>query len=140
MPRLSSAPMVSTNEPTCDRPLQRVLVVDDDVDLAMSLAMVLATWGLDVRTAWGGAAAIGLCDKFHPQLVISDICMPGMNGFDLARHLRHSHGRDMRLMALTGNTSPAFQAEANRAGFDEFRGKPLDLEELHQLIDPKSSH
>jgi CheY-like chemotaxis protein len=114
---------------------RRVLVVDDNTDMAMSLSMLLLTLGYDVRTAMNGAQAVDVSASFDPQIAISDICMPGMDGFDLARTLRQSKGSDINLIALSANDQPAFRAEAKDAGFNSFQVKPVDLEALLTLIE-----
>ena len=117
----------------CSKP--RILVVDDNVDLALSLALVLDAWGYDVRTAGDGLTALNLSRGFHPNIVIADICMPGMNGFELARNLRKSHGVRIRLMAVTANDSLEIRTQADQAGFDEFNVKPVDLTTLREKLD-----
>lgn len=119
---------------------QRLLIVDDNVDLASSLAMVVTEWGFEVCTANDGFAALRLALDFDPHIVISDICMPLMDGFELARQLRHSHCSHARLVAVTANDSPEFRAQAALAGFNDFRAKPVDLMELRAALSGKTSH
>ena len=71
---------------------RRVVIVDDNEDAALSLAMVCGAWGHEVHTACGGREAIALCGEFSPEIAILDISMPGMNGYELARELRRRFG------------------------------------------------
>ncbi|MEO7726840.1 MAG: response regulator [Burkholderiales bacterium] len=119
---------------------QRLLIVDDNVDLASSLAMVMTEWGFEVCTANDGFTALRLARDFDPHIVIADICMPLMDGFELARQLRQSHCSQARLVAVTANDSAEFRAQAALAGFNDFKAKPVDLMELRAALGAKSSH
>ena len=113
----------------------RVLVVDDNPDAGESLAMILAVLGAEVEVARSGAEAIDVFDGFQPSVVLLDIGMPGMNGYDVARALRTrfpAHGAT--LVALTGWGQEDDRRRARDAGFDHHLVKPADLDVLQRLL------
>jgi CheY-like chemotaxis protein len=115
---------------------QRILVVDDNRDAADTLAMLLEFLRYEVRTAYDGRQAVDLAASFKPQLVILDINMPVMDGYEAARILRgKSNSPRMVLVALTAVTSQDAQARAREAGFDLHLAKPVDGGELTGLIE-----
>ena len=77
------------HEPSTARPL-KVLVVDDDLDSVTTLSLLLGYDGCDVRVAVDGSAALELVDAFHPEAIILDINLPGIDGFEIARRLRRN--------------------------------------------------
>ncbi|WP_187770761.1 ATP-binding protein [Cognatilysobacter lacus] len=108
-------------------PLRRVLVVDDNVDAAQTLAALLALDGHEVRCAFTGDAALALLDEFHPDIAFLDIGLPGMSGYDLARHLRaDARAAQARLVAVTGWGREQDRSQARGAGFDAHLTKPVD--------------
>ena len=114
---------------------RRILVVDDIADSAETLGELLALWKHEVRTALGGAAALDAAREFRPELVLLDIGMPGMDGFEVARRLRAEHGHDgMTLVAMTGYGQERDRERTRQAGFDAHLVKPVDLAALGQLL------
>jgi signal transduction histidine kinase len=113
---------------------ERVLVVDDSVDSADSLGMLLRTWGHDVRTAQGAAAGLRLEWEFEPHAVILDIEMPGKNGYEVASELRVRRRRDLLLVALSGHAREEDRARSLAAGFDHHMTKPANMELLRRLL------
>jgi CheY-like chemotaxis protein len=115
---------------------QRILVVDDNRDAADTLAMLLEFLHYDVRTAYDGRQAVSLASEFQPHLVILDINMPVMDGYEAAKVLR---GRDdqnrMVLIALTAVATPEARDKALEAGFDIHLRKPIDGSELTGLLE-----
>lgn len=111
----------------------KVLVVDDNVDAADTLAVLLEHFGCDARTAYNGRQAVETAREFAPELVILDINMPVMNGYDAARELKRALPRAV-LVAFTAQTSLKDQAAARAAGFNLHLGKPLDPRDLGRLI------
>jgi PAS domain S-box-containing protein len=110
---------------------KRVLVADDNEDAAESLAMLLTMHGHEVFVASDGVAALDAVTSFEPDVVILDIGMPRMNGYDVARELRaRSVGHDVRLVALTGWGQADDRQRAFDAGFDAHLTKPPDTESL----------
>jgi PAS domain S-box-containing protein len=114
---------------------RRVLVVDDNVDAAESIAMVLRLLGHDVQTAFDGERALQLAEREHPEVVLLDIGMPGMDGMTLARHLRaRPWAQASTLVALTGWAREADHEASHNAGFDHHLAKPIAPEALEALI------
>ncbi len=113
----------------------RVLVVDDNHDAGDSLAMFLEVLGAEVRVARGGAEAIDLFGAYRPSVVLLDIGMPGMNGYDVARALRMGFpDHAATLVALTGWGQEDDRRRAREAGFDHHLVKPADLDVLQDLL------
>jgi CheY-like chemotaxis protein/anti-sigma regulatory factor (Ser/Thr protein kinase) len=115
---------------------RRVLVVDDNRDAAETLAMVLETFGHQVRKAHDGPQGLSLLQEFQPELAVLDIGLPGMDGYELARRLRsHPLVPGVRLVAVTGYGHALDRAKAMAAGFDEHFVKPVEAETLAAAID-----
>ncbi len=112
--------------PTAARIAHRILVVDDNEDAAETLSMLLAFEGHTTRLAHDGESALAVAAEFRPDTVFLDIGMPGMNGYEAARHLRDAHGASMRIIALTGWGAEEDRRLAHEAGFDHHLVKPLD--------------
>jgi PAS domain S-box-containing protein len=135
-------PLLRSESPEADaglkdaRPqmLQRVLVVDDNVDAANSLAALLSHDGHDVRVAHGGEEALRLAFEFEPEAVLLDIGMPGMNGLEVARELRRRMGAGVRLIAVTGWGQVQDRERTREAGFDFHLTKPIDQAEVEGLL------
>ncbi|AGA25175.1 hybrid sensor histidine kinase/response regulator [Singulisphaera acidiphila] len=116
---------------------RRVLVVDDHKDSALSLARVLRHWGHDVRVVHEGASAIEEAGTYPFDLVLLDIGLPGMDGYQVAGHLRELTGAGVTgpvLVALTGYGQEEDLRRAWRAGFDLHMVKPVSLDDLRQLL------
>jgi PAS domain S-box-containing protein len=114
---------------------RRILVADDNQDAADSLALLLEATGNIVRTAHGGHGAIALARDFQPDIVLLDIGMPDMSGYEVARQLRETHwGKNVRLIALTGWGQDEDKRRALAAGFDHHLTKPVELQELEKLL------
>ncbi len=115
---------------------RRVLVVDDSVDLAETLAMVLEESGHEVRLAHSGSAALVEFDAFSPEIVFLDIGLPEMNGYEVARELRaREQGRSVLLLALSGYGEREDRDEAEAAGFDRHLLKPVDIETIEEILE-----
>jgi CheY-like chemotaxis protein len=114
----------------------RILVVDDNLDAAESLAEFLTELGHEVRTAHDGPSAIDVAASFKPKICLVDIGLPVMDGYELARRLRHLEGlpRDVRLMAVTGYGQETDRRRSKEAGFDGHLVKPVDLEKLARSL------
>ncbi len=114
---------------------RRILVVDDNKDAADSLAQLLEMLGNEVRTANDGEAGITAAETFRPDVVLLDIGMPKMNGYDACRRIRAEEwGRDMLLVAMTGWGQAEDKRLAQDAGFEAHLVKPVDLESLQRLL------
>jgi signal transduction histidine kinase len=126
----SSSPRTSGPTPGC-----RVLVVDDNTDAAETIAMFLRLEGHVVQTAADGPSAMASAAGFQPDVVVLDIGLPGLDGYEVARRLRASVPlRDSLLVALTGYGQKGDQAQAREAGFDRHLVKPADPCALAELI------
>jgi PAS domain S-box-containing protein len=114
---------------------RRILIVDDDRDLAQSLAMALESLGNEVRTAFDGAEAIALAGEFRPHAVALDVSLPTMSGFDVVRELRRQRwGRNVVAIALTGWSQDEIRERAHAAGFDHYLVKPVEAAALTRLF------
>jgi PAS domain S-box-containing protein len=113
----------------------KVLVVDDNRDAAESLAMVLEAGGHDVKVAFGSEEALQVAPGWKPDLVLLDIGLPGMDGYEVARRLRAEPALSgVDLVALTGYGQPSDQQRALEAGFSHHLVKPAPLEEIQRLL------
>jgi two-component system, chemotaxis family, CheB/CheR fusion protein len=116
-------------------PRRRVLVVDDNVDAANSLAMLLSAAGHDARAAYNGPEALDHVAASPPEVVFLDIGLPGMDGFEVARRLRSgAKSPPLLLVALTGYGQPEDRESTRRAGFDRHLVKPVTLDRLENLL------
>jgi DNA-binding response OmpR family regulator len=122
----SREPAVSTGE--------RIVVVDDHDELAGTLAEVLTLDGFDVRTAADGDTALAVIAEHKPICVLTDIDMPGMNGFELVRRLRDLYDSDIVLIAITGWGTSDSRVAKEFDAFDYTLRKPIDLAFLRQLL------
>ena len=115
----------------------KVLVVDDSVDTADSLAMLLALDGYEVRTAHDGIEALAAARDFRPEVVLMDIGLPGADGYQVAEGIRADQAlHDVLLIAMTGYGQQEARSRSRAAGFDHHLVKPVDLGELRNLLDP----
>jgi signal transduction histidine kinase len=114
---------------------RRILVADDNRDAARSLALQLQLAGHDVRTAFDGIEALALADAFEPEVVLLDLGMPKLDGFETAREMRRRPwGAVATLVALTGWGQPQDRQRTGDAGFDLHLVKPVSAEHLFQAI------
>jgi CheY-like chemotaxis protein len=112
-----------------------VLVVDDHPDAADSLALLLGLWKHEVRTAPDGPTALRVAPDFRPDVVLLDIGLPKMNGYQVARELRKLPGlAGVVLVALTGYGQEDDRKQARAAGFARHLMKPVDPEELKRVL------
>ena len=115
---------------------RRILVADDNGDAASSLALRLELAGHEVRTAQDGLEALSIARAFKPQVVLLDLGMPAMDGYETARHLRRlAWGKRARLIALTGWGQQQDRRRTAEAGFDVHLVKPVSEIDLFQAID-----
>ncbi len=113
----------------------RVLVVDDNVDAAQSLAMLLQLMGYDTSAVYSGRAALEIAATYKPHAVILDIGMPGMNGHEVAQRLRESTAsKSLVLIALSGFAQDDDRLRSMRTGFDAHLGKPVEPATLEALL------
>ncbi|MDM0037648.1 ATP-binding protein [Variovorax sp. J22R193] len=115
----------------------RILLVDDNVDAGVMLSMLLEMSGYEVEVAQDGASALVAFARQRSQIVVCDIGLPDMNGYEVAKRLRRSctaGDSSPLLIALTGYESPEDRKRALAAGFDHHLAKPVDLEDLLKVI------
>jgi PAS domain S-box-containing protein len=114
---------------------RRVLIVDDNRDAAVSLAAMLNFMGNVTQTAHDGVEALDLAETFRPDLVVLDIGMPRLSGYDTARQLRERPwGRDVVLVALTGWGQEEDRRRSRDAGFDSHLVKPIEPSAMERLL------
>ena len=113
----------------------RILLVDDNEDANDSMAALLELLDYDVRTVTDGASALSMTAQFQPQLVLSDIGLPGMDGYQLAPAIRQIAGdRKIIIAAATGYGHANDRARSLAAGFDHHLVKPLDADALLAFV------
>jgi CheY-like chemotaxis protein len=141
LPLISSAVPKTANEvpPDCEKArhsVKRVLVVDDNVDAAQSLGMMLVAMGHQVRVEHAGTAALEAARAEAPDVALLDIGMPEMDGLELARRLRREPGlQNVRLAAVTGFGGQEDVARSKAAGFDEHLVKPVSPDVLRLVVE-----
>jgi CheY-like chemotaxis protein/two-component sensor histidine kinase len=113
----------------------RVLIIDDHADAAETLGELIEHWGHEVRTAQSGAAGLRAALDFDPEVVLLDLGMPGMDGFEVARRLRaEPAAAGVKLVALTGYGQEEHRRLAEEAGFDLHMTKPVEPDVLKALL------
>jgi signal transduction histidine kinase len=132
---VAAAPVAPAEGPGRPTSGKRVLVVDDNVEAADTLGTLLGLLGAKVRAVYDGKAALEAFIAFRPQVVIVDLSMPGMDGYDVVRSLRRQpeSGNSM-LVALTGWSQPKVRARVLEAGFDRYLVKPIKAADLRDLL------
>ena len=115
---------------------RRVLLIDDNIDAAESLAQLLSLSGHDARTAIDGMSGLRVAAEFEPEVVFCDLGLPGMSGYEVAQALRElPHGRELVLVALTGYGQPSDRERTAQAGFDAHLVKPVDPAVIESFLD-----
>jgi DNA-binding response OmpR family regulator len=109
-----------------------VLIVEDNIDGAETLALLLDMYGHSVRIAYNGEDAMPLVRECPPDAVVLDIGLPGMNGFDVARQIRAAFGSKPRLIAVSGYTNK--DDECRAAGIDYYLIKPARPDRIDALL------
>jgi CheY-like chemotaxis protein/anti-sigma regulatory factor (Ser/Thr protein kinase) len=122
--------------PDCPRQPKRVLIVDDNADGARMLARLLKAVGHAVDVVYDGPSALEFTDSCSPDVVLLDIGLPGMDGYEVARRIRRRHELDRTLLvALTGYGQAEDRARALEVGFDDHLVKPVSPDDLASLLD-----
>ena len=113
----------------------RALLTDDNVDAANMLAMLLQRTGHDLAVAHSGREALKKGSELRPQVIILDIGMPEMDGYETCRRIRETDwGRSARIVALTGWGQSEDRDRSRQAGFDHHLVKPVDLSTLDEVL------
>ncbi len=113
----------------------RVLIADPCADTRSTLAQLLHLWGYQVRQARNGPAALEMAEAYQPDVVLTELCLPGLDGYALARRLRERRGGEVLLVAVTGYGGDRYCRLSTEAGFDHHFVKPADPEELRDFLD-----
>jgi PAS domain S-box-containing protein len=142
LPMLSEPPPVSRSARAPDETLptagRRILIVDDNRDSATTLAMLLRLSGHEIRTAYDGDDAVEQAAAYQPDVILLDIGLPGMNGYDACRAIRKlPAGKSIVLVALTGWGQEEDRRKSREAGFDDHLVKPVDHDALSRLLAPR---
>ncbi len=140
--RLPAAPAVPRNMPWAPTdkgaptgPSLRVLVVDDNVDAAESLALLVKASGQDVRTSHDGWAAMAAALDYRPNVMLLDIGLPGLDGYEVAKQMRLQPVlEDVVLVAMTGYGTESDRKRAQEAGFDHHLVKPVKFEKVQHIL------
>ena len=118
-----------------ERPF-RILVVDDNRDAADSLSMVMRLWGYDVRVVYDGLAAFEAIGCYHPDVILLDIGLPGMDGFALASAAGHQPAwSDILIISVSAYNDAAFVSRLAAAGIGEHFPKPVNLVALKATVE-----
>lgn len=139
LPRIVIHPQAEEPKPQAegeeDLGHHRVLVVDDNVDAANALAMMLRMFGNEVEVAYSGDEGVSLAERFSPELMLLDLGMPEVDGYEVARRIRGGPwGKSIVISALTGWGQDEDRQRSKEAGFDYHLVKPVDLGALRQLL------
>jgi signal transduction histidine kinase len=133
---LTTRPSIASPPPEqAPAPRQRILIVDDNADAADSLALLLQLDGHETKAVYTSGDALQRAQSFHPDVMLLDIGLPEMNGYEVAVALRRMAGLEhLRLIALTGYGQSGDQARARAAGFDDHLMKPVEWPELQRAL------
>jgi PAS domain S-box-containing protein len=125
---------------TGDQGERRVLVVDDNVDAAESIAMLLQASGFSVRCVYDGVSALSVAGAFHPDVIVLDIGLPDISGYEVAKRLRaRPDFVSVPIVAVTGYGQPSDRLRSREAGIDHHMTKPVDPEALQALLTASAS-
>lgn len=112
----------------------RILVVDDNVDAAESAGEILRLLGNEVSVVHDGLAAVTAVEEWRPDIVLLDIGLPGIDGYEVAKRVRQSpHGKGVMLVALTGWGQDQDKQRTSDSGFDQHWVKPVGLDKLKDI-------
>jgi CheY-like chemotaxis protein len=135
MPLAARQSVSATKRQADDHQLQRrILVVDDNHDAADATAMLIDAMGGDAKVAYDGESALEMLPQCQPEVVLLDIGMPGLDGYETCRQMRRVLGDQVLLVALTGFGQEQDKAKATRAGFDAHLTKPADGAALTAIL------
>jgi PAS domain S-box-containing protein len=126
---------VTLGAPPKSTTMRRILVVDDNVDAAMTIGSLLKAWGHDVQSVFNGTAALEAARSFLPEIILLDIGLPGISGYEVARQLRSEPALSGAIIAaLTGYGQESDRSQSFAAGFDYHLTKPPDPKLLETLL------
>jgi signal transduction histidine kinase len=136
-PALEAPPIVEfKNAATAAEPAstQRVLIVDDNADAAVTLAWLLSQHGYKVEVAYDGEGGLKAANDFKPDILLLDIGLPGIDGYELATRLRSEGFATARMIAVSGYAHESDMERSRAAGFNEHLAKPVDIDLLVKLL------
>jgi DNA-binding response OmpR family regulator len=117
------------------RTRQRILIIEDNRDAADTLGEILKLLGHEVRIAYSGLEGVHMASDWSPTIVLSDIGLPELDGFEVARELRgRKETAEVKLVALSAYGTEEDRRRARQAGFDYYITKPADLDDLERLL------
>jgi CheY-like chemotaxis protein len=132
---LSAAPEALASNASAPSVRRRVLIADDNRDAADSLAILLRMDGHDITVVHDGNEAVATIESLRPEIALLDIGMPGLNGYEVARHIRQGPlGTLITLIAVTGWGQASDKARAAAAGFNHHFTKPIEPDVLVQML------
>jgi len=135
---LADKAMADVQRPTLTQPPARrfkILVVDDNHDSALSMAMMLSIMGHDTRTAHDGESAVATAESFLPDVVLLDIGLPKLNGYEVAQRIREkAWGASMYLIAVTGWGQDEDRQRSSEVGLNQHMVKPVEPAALEKLL------
>jgi CheY-like chemotaxis protein len=116
-------------------PMLRILVVDDCPDYATTLQWLLRAWGYEAHVATDGLTALALADSFQPDVVVLDIGLPGIDGYEVAKRLRELDSQKPFIIAHSGYCSDTDVRRSLEAGCIAHLSKPVDPEDIRRLLE-----
>ena len=134
---LAENPMADFKPSVTHTPVRRfkILVVDDNYDSALSLAMMLSIMGHDTRTAHDGESAVDTAESFQPEVILRDIGLPKLNGYEVAQRIREKPwGAAMYLIAVTGWGQDEDRQRSSEVGLNQHMVKPVEPSALEKLL------
>ncbi len=119
------------------RKVPRILIVDDVVEMTELLSLFLRrVGGYETRTATNGLEAIHIAEEFRPDVILLDIAIPCLNGFDTAKRIRgEAWGKGTLFIGMSGHSHPKYAQRAREAGFVEYLSKPMPLATILDVIE-----
>ena len=112
-----------------------VLIVDDEPEICLMHEKIVRIMGHEARCVQDGPAAIVATNRFHPDLILLDVCMPGMDGWDVAKQLRADpQTRSIRLVAITAMTGHDCHRRSLQSGFDAHYNKPVPMAQWSKIL------
>jgi len=133
LPLADAAPDAAANAQSSSAPTRRILIVDDNQDSADSLAMLLELEGHQVRAVYTAMDALEQVSVFAPEIVLLDIGLPGMNGYDVAQKI-NAMAHPPRLIAVSGYAQREDKERSAAAGFSAHLVKPVDIAALKKVL------
>jgi CheY-like chemotaxis protein len=134
VPALASAPATDERGTNALEIHRRVVVIDDNADAANAMALLVAALGGESNVAYDGESGLTQVISARPDLVLLDIGMPGIDGYETCRRIRKALGSDVIVVAMTGWGQDQDKEEARRAGFDAHLTKPVDPATLERVL------